>query len=110
MPSMRAARFDRASRNLAVKDVPGPEPAPGEVLVRVKACGICLSDVHLIDGSLPAPLPEVTLGHEARGRHRGGRPGRAGLGAWPARRHGRWSRLLALPQLHWRPPQRVPAA
>ena len=67
MPSMRAARFDRASGNLAVKDVPVPEPAPGEVLVRVKACGICLSDVHLIDGSLPAPLPEVTLGHEAAG-------------------------------------------
>jgi D-arabinose 1-dehydrogenase-like Zn-dependent alcohol dehydrogenase len=67
MPSMRAARFDRASRNLAVKDVPVPEPGPGEVLVRVRACGICLSDVHLIDGSLPAPLPEVTPGHEAAG-------------------------------------------
>lgn len=56
MPSMRGA-LDRANRNLAVKDLPVPEPGPGEVLVRVRACGTCLSDVHLIDGSLPAPCP-----------------------------------------------------
>lgn len=47
-----------------------PEPGPGEVRVRVKAAGVCLSDVHLIDGSL-TPLflqvPEVTLGHEVAG-------------------------------------------
>jgi D-arabinose 1-dehydrogenase-like Zn-dependent alcohol dehydrogenase len=42
-------------------------PAPHEVLVRVQACGVCLSDVHLIDGSLPGPLPEVTPGHEPAG-------------------------------------------
>lgn len=64
---MRAARFDRASRSLTVRDVPVPEPGPTEVLVRVRACGICLSDVHLLDGTLPTPLPEVTPGHEASG-------------------------------------------
>jgi len=64
---MRAARFDAATRSLTVRDVPVPEPGPGEVLVRVMACGICLSDVHLLDGTLPAPLPEVTPGHEAAG-------------------------------------------
>ena len=64
---MRAARFDAASGELSVQDVPVPEPGPGEVLVRVEACGICLSDVHLIDGSLPGPLPAVTPGHEAAG-------------------------------------------
>jgi 2-desacetyl-2-hydroxyethyl bacteriochlorophyllide A dehydrogenase len=64
---MRAARFDSAARTLSVVDVPTPEPGPGEVLVRVGACGICLSDVHLLDGSLPAPLPVVTPGHEAAG-------------------------------------------
>ena len=37
------------------------------MLVKVDACGICLSDVHLIDGSLPASLPVVTPGHEAAG-------------------------------------------
>ncbi len=64
---MRAARFDAASRQLTVQDVPVPEPGPNDVLVRVEACGICLSDVHLIDGSLPGPLPVVTPGHEAAG-------------------------------------------
>ena len=65
--TMRAARFDGATRSLVVKDVPIPTPGPSEVLVRVEACGICLSDVHLIDGTLPAMLPEVTPGHEAAG-------------------------------------------
>ncbi len=66
-PTMQAARFDAASGRLRVEDVPVPEPAPGEVLVRVKACGICLSDVHLLDGTLPTSLPAVTPGHEAAG-------------------------------------------
>lgn len=67
MATMRAARFDPATRRLAVTDVPVPDPAYGEVLVRVKACGICLSDVHLLDGSLRSTLPELTPGHEAAG-------------------------------------------
>ena len=65
--SMRAARFDAATSTLSVQDVPVPEPGPNDVLVRVMACGICLSDVHLIDGSLPGPLPVVTPGHESAG-------------------------------------------
>jgi D-arabinose 1-dehydrogenase-like Zn-dependent alcohol dehydrogenase len=64
---MRAARFHAASRALVLEDVPVPAPGPGEVLVRVRACGICLSDVHLLDGSLPTSLPVVTPGHEAAG-------------------------------------------
>ena len=65
--TMRAARFDRASGQLTVTDVPVPEPGPWEVLVRVGACGICLSDVHMIDGSVPCPLEQVTPGHEPAG-------------------------------------------
>jgi D-arabinose 1-dehydrogenase-like Zn-dependent alcohol dehydrogenase len=70
MPSadtMRAARFHAASGSLELRDVPVPVPGAGEVLVKVEACGICLSDVHLIDGTLPGPLAEVTPGHEATG-------------------------------------------
>jgi D-arabinose 1-dehydrogenase-like Zn-dependent alcohol dehydrogenase len=67
MTTMRAARFDSATRELAVRDVPVPDVGPTDVLVRVKACGICLSDVHLIDGSLRSSLPVVTPGHEAAG-------------------------------------------
>jgi len=65
--TMRAARFTAETKQLEVRDVPVPVPAPHEVLVRVQACGVCLSDVHLIDGSLPGPLPEVTPGHEPAG-------------------------------------------
>ena len=64
---MRAAVFDSASRRLEVKEVPDPEPGPAEVRVRVQACGICLSDVHLINGTLATPLERVTPGHEPAG-------------------------------------------
>jgi 2-desacetyl-2-hydroxyethyl bacteriochlorophyllide A dehydrogenase len=64
---MRAAVFDSSTRQLSLEDVPTPSPAPDEVLVRVAACGICLSDVHLIDGTLPTPLPRVIPGHESAG-------------------------------------------
>ncbi len=66
--TMRAARFDRASRQLTVQNVPVPVPGPGEVLVRIGAAGICASDLHMIDGVLPDfPLDHVTPGHEGAG-------------------------------------------
>ncbi|MCC7075988.1 MAG: zinc-binding dehydrogenase [Acidimicrobiia bacterium] len=50
-----------------LEDVPWPDPGPGEVVVRVAACGVCHSDVHVLDGMpMPAPLP-LTLGHEPAG-------------------------------------------
>jgi threonine dehydrogenase-like Zn-dependent dehydrogenase len=67
---MLAGRLEIASRTFAVREVPDPVPGPGEVRIKVRAAGVCLSDVHLIDGSL-SPLflgaPEVTLGHEVAG-------------------------------------------
>jgi 2-desacetyl-2-hydroxyethyl bacteriochlorophyllide A dehydrogenase len=64
---MRAVRFDSSDRSLKLQDIPQPEPGPLEVVVKVEACGICLSDVHLIDGSFPAVREVVTPGHEAAG-------------------------------------------
>jgi D-arabinose 1-dehydrogenase-like Zn-dependent alcohol dehydrogenase len=64
---MFAARFDASSRTLSVVERPVPAPGPLDVLVRVEACGICLSDVHLMDGGIPPIIPEVTPGHEAAG-------------------------------------------
>ena len=49
------------------KDVPEPETGPDDVLVEVKACGICGSDVHGMDGSTGRRLPPVIMGHEAAG-------------------------------------------
>lgn len=65
---MRAARFTGIGKPVEIHDIPTPQPLPHEVLVKVAACGVCASDVHVIDGSLPAraPIP-VTMGHEASG-------------------------------------------
>jgi L-iditol 2-dehydrogenase len=52
---------------LVYKDVPEPQIKPDEVLVRVKACGICGSDVHGLDGSTGRRVPPLVMGHEASG-------------------------------------------
>src|SRR3954468_14165620 len=65
--TMRAERFYADSKTIAVEDVPIPVPDPGEVLVKVAFCGICHSDLSLINGTFPAQLPVVTQGHEASG-------------------------------------------
>jgi alcohol dehydrogenase, propanol-preferring len=44
-----------------------PEPGPGELLVRVRACGVCRTDLHLAEGDLPPRAPDVTPGHEVVG-------------------------------------------
>ncbi|MEW5626733.1 MULTISPECIES: zinc-binding dehydrogenase [Streptomyces] len=70
MEQMLAARLHVPSRTLRIEEVAKPEPGPGQVLVKVEAAGVCLSDVHLIDGTLtPLLLPgdTVTLGHEVSG-------------------------------------------
>ncbi|MFJ4583271.1 zinc-binding dehydrogenase [Streptomyces echinatus] len=69
MDTMLAGRLHVDSGTFGVEEVPVPVPGPGEVLIEVKAAGVCLSDVHLIDGTLKPFLPveEVTLGHEVAG-------------------------------------------
>lgn len=62
---MRAARFHPGD-GLRIEDVPRPGVGPGEVLVEVAACGVCHSDLHLLDGDLPLTEPR-TLGHEVAG-------------------------------------------
>ncbi len=54
-------------RHLEIADLPQPTPGPGEVLVRVAACGICGSDVHGYDGSSGRRIPPIVMGHEAAG-------------------------------------------
>lgn len=63
---MRAALLEHAPGELVIDEVTVNAPGPDEVLVRTAACGLCHSDLHIIEGKLPYRLPAV-LGHEAAG-------------------------------------------
>ncbi|SDZ47756.1 zinc-binding dehydrogenase [Herbiconiux ginsengi] len=67
---MLAARLNLETGEFGVKDVPIPDPQAGWVRVKVKACGVCLTDLHIIGGHLRGPhrqTGEITLGHEISG-------------------------------------------
>ncbi len=64
-----------ASSPLAAADIPDPAPGPGEIRVKVSACGICRTDLHVIEGDLPAVRAPLVPGHQVVGRvdrHGGG--------------------------------------
>src|SRR3954453_4446923 len=63
---MRAIVFDGSS--LAPADVPEPEPGPGELLIEVSACGVCRTDLHIVDGELTKPKLPLGQGHQIVGR------------------------------------------
>lgn len=68
MSTMLAARLVRPGAPLRIEEVPIPTPAYDEVLVRVQACGLCGTDLHLaVEGDLPVERTPITLGHEAAG-------------------------------------------
>src|SRR5690348_16273674 len=52
---------------LKIEDVPAPEPKPGHVLLKVLACGVCRTDLHIIEGELPPRMPRVIPGHQIVG-------------------------------------------
>src|SRR5512145_156366 len=66
MQTMRAAILESAPGGLRVEEIPIPEPRAGEVLVKVAACGVCHTDLHVMKGEVGFPLPAV-LGHEISG-------------------------------------------
>jgi alcohol dehydrogenase, propanol-preferring len=65
---MRAVVFDGGDPPLSLRDVPDPVPGPGQVLLRVSACGICRTDLHVVDGELRDPKRPVIPGHQVVGR------------------------------------------
>lgn len=75
---MRAAVLEQVGGPLMVEDLKKPEPKNNEVLVKVKACGVCHSDLHVIKGEASFPLPAV-LGHEISGVVENTGPGVGGL-------------------------------
>jgi alcohol dehydrogenase, propanol-preferring len=76
---MRAMRVHAPRKPLALDEVPVQEPAAGQVLVKVLACGVCRTDLHVADGDLTDCRYPVTPGHEIVGRvEKGGRRFAAG--------------------------------
>jgi len=65
---MKAARFYKVGELLKVEAIPIPELSPEEVLVDIKACGICGSDIHIVyEGVTPTAYTPIALGHEPSG-------------------------------------------
>jgi alcohol dehydrogenase, propanol-preferring len=65
---MRAMALDATARTLRAERRPDPRPRPGQLLLRVCACAVCRTDLHVVDGELPDPKPGVIPGHEIVGR------------------------------------------
>jgi len=62
-----AAQAPIEKEPLRLEERPVPEPGPGEILVRVAACGVCRTDLHLVEGDLPLVRSPVVLGHQIVG-------------------------------------------
>jgi alcohol dehydrogenase, propanol-preferring len=65
---MQAMLLDRPGEPLKLVERPDPRPSDGEVRVRVAACGVCRTDLHVVDGELPKPKLPIIPGHEIVGR------------------------------------------
>ena len=64
---MKAMLLDAPRRALRLADVPVPRPGAGELLIRISACGVCRTDLHVVDGELPARKLPLVPGHEIVG-------------------------------------------
>jgi len=60
---MRAMVFHEVGQPLRLEERPIPQPGPGQLLIRVLACGVCRTDLHLLDGEVDIPHPPRILGH-----------------------------------------------
>ena len=83
----------RQKEPLRAENIPQPEPGPGQVLIEVNACGVCRTDLHVVDGELPNPKLPLIPGHQVVGRviatgarvdewRQGDRIGVPWLGSW----------------------------
>ncbi len=68
MSAMRAMVLDRPQTPLVLRERAIPQPAAGEILVEIEACGVCRTDLHVVDGELPQPKLPIVPGHEIVGR------------------------------------------
>jgi propanol-preferring alcohol dehydrogenase len=65
--TMLAARLAEGAEHFSLDEIPIPEIGPNDVLVEVRACAICGSDLHIMEGITPTPYRPITLGHEPAG-------------------------------------------
>ena len=68
MSAMRAMVLDRPQTPLVLRERSIPQPAAGEILIEIEACGVCRTDLHVVDGELPHPKLPIVPGHEIVGR------------------------------------------
>src|SRR5262245_35436956 len=64
---MIAMALHESGQPLVAEERPVPQPSAGQLLLKVKACGVCRTDLHVVDGELPNPKPLVVPGHEIVG-------------------------------------------
>lgn len=64
---MKAMIFEKSGTQLSPVERPDPLPGPGEIRLRVEACAVCRTDLHIVDGELPHPKLPLILGHEVVG-------------------------------------------
>jgi propanol-preferring alcohol dehydrogenase len=74
--TMRAMLLDAPHTSLRLAELPAPQPGPGQVLLKVRACGVCHTDLHIVDGELTEPKLPLVMGHQIVGTVIG-----SGLGA-----------------------------
>src|SRR3954447_7224230 len=77
MTRMQAMMLEAPGRPLALVDRPDPAPGPGQLLLDVAACGVCRTDLHLLDGEVAVPRLPIVLGHQIVGRVAKAGPGAA---------------------------------
>ena len=70
---VRAMVLPAQREPLELRDLPVPEPGPGQVRLRVRACGVCRTDLHVVDGDLPHPKLPLVPGHQIVGETDDGR-------------------------------------
>jgi alcohol dehydrogenase, propanol-preferring len=85
---MRAMVFEAVGQPLREVTLPVPNAGPGQVLIRIHACGVCRTDLHLLDGEVDVPSPPRVLGHQIVGTVVGVGEGAVGPAAAEGRRVG----------------------
>jgi alcohol dehydrogenase, propanol-preferring len=64
---MRAMILEKQGQPLRAVEIPVPKPKPNEILIQIRACAVCRTDLHVVDGELPKPKLPLVLGHEIVG-------------------------------------------